>query len=322
MKSMTYWLARVGPALALIVLLAGCGTAPVVQSQSGSVGDTRQDETIALDQALLKQVDEQIAAARAKGSDVTSAQNVRDSAVSLAQAGKYAEANGNLKLAAQLVGVLRPIGDVPTAAPAPALSSAPVPASTGDEQGTLVLDAKLDSTTNLESWQRVGPRIPTGTPLWEIKDNMLVQRGVDGIDAVDEQTGLVTGDPSWSNVTVKVNAMARDTRELGLIVRQQGESYYRFRALVVGTGTNQGNYILEKVVNGQVTRLAAFDGSELSSDTWHTLTMTAHGSSLKVYIDGKLIGSADDTSLTAGRAGVSTLAMSGAFFKNLQVIGG
>jgi len=322
MKSMMYWLARVGPALALIALLAGCGTAPVVQSQSGSVADTRQDENTALDQALLKQVDDQLAAARAQGSDTTSAQKVRDSAVSLAKAGNYAEANGNLKLAAQLVGVLRPISNEPTAAPAPALSSAPAPASTGDEQGPLVLNAKLDSTTSLDGWQRVGPRIPTGTPLWEIKDNMLVQSGVDGIDAVDEQTGLVTGDPAWSNVTVKVNALARDTKELGLIVRQQGESFYRFRALVVGTGTNQGNYILEKVVNGEVTRLAAFDGGELSSDNWHTLAVTARGAALKCYVDGKLIGSVEDATLATGRAGVSTMAMSGAFFKNLQVIGG
>jgi hypothetical protein len=322
MKSMTYWFARVGPALALIALLAGCGAAPAVQSQSGSVGDTRQDETTALDQTLLKQVDDQLAAARANGSDVTSAQKVRDSAVSMAQAGNYAEANGNLKVAAQLLGVLRPIGDVPTAAPAPVIAAAPVPARTGDEQGPLVLNATLDSATNLDTWQRVGPRIPTGTPLWEIQDNMLVQRGVDGIDAVDEQTGLVTGDPAWSNVTVKVNAMARDTRELGLIVRQQGESYYRFRALVVGTGTNQGNYILEKVVNGEVTRLAAFDGSELSSDKWHTLAVTANGSSLRCYVNGQLVGSAEDSTLTAGRVGVSSLAMSGAFFKNLQVNGG
>ncbi len=322
MKSMIYWFARVGPALALIALLAGCGTAPAVQSQSGSVGDTRQDETTALDQSLLQQVDQQLAAARANGSDITTAQKMRDSAVGMAQAGNYAEANGNLKVAAQLLGVLRPIGDVPTAAPAPVIAAAPLPASTGDEQGPLVLNATLDSATNLDSWQQVGPRIPTGTPLWEIQDNMLVQRGVDGIDAVDEQTGLVTGDPAWSNVTVKVNAMARDTRELGLIVRQQGESYYRFRALIVGTGTNQGNYILEKVVNGEVTRLAAFDGRELSSDTWHTLAVTANGSSLRCYVNGKLVGSADDSTLTAGRAGVSSLAMSGAFFKNLQVNGG
>ena len=116
--------------------------------------------------------------------------------------------------------------------------------------------------------------------------------------------------------------MARDTRELGLIVRQQGESYYRFRALVVGTGTNQGNYILERVVNGEVTRLAAFDGGELSSNDWHTLAITARGSALRCYVDGQLVGSAEDTTLATGRAGVSTMAMSGAFFKNLQVIGG
>lgn len=93
-------------------------------------------------------------------------------------------------------------------------------------------------------------------------------------------------------------------------------------SLMVSTSSNQGNYILEKVVNGEVTRLAAFDGSELSSDTWHTLAVTARGPSLRCYVDGQLAGSAEDSSLTAGRAGVSSLAMSGAFFKNLQVNGG
>jgi hypothetical protein len=322
MRSLIYWMARVGAVLALLGLLAGCGAAPAVQSQSGSVGDTRPNETTSLDQDLLRQVDEQLAAARARGGDVASAQTLRDSAVNLAQQGHYAEANGNLKMAAQLVGVLRPIGDAPTPAPAPAIAAAPAPAATGDEQGKLVLNATFDSSTALDTWQRVGPRIPTGTPLWEVKDGMLTQRGVDGIDAVDEQTGLVTGDPNWRDVTVRVNALGRDTRELGLIVRQQGESYYRFRALVVGTGTEQGNYILEKVVDGQVTRLSAFDGSELSADAWHTLAVTARGTTLRCYVDGRLVGSADDASLTAGRAGVSTLAMSGAFFKNLQVIGG
>jgi hypothetical protein len=322
MKSLNYWMLRAGAVLAVVALLAGCGAAPTVQSQSGTVGDARPNESSSLDQELLKQVDTQLSDARARGSDVTSAQNMRDSAVKLAQAGQYAEANGNLKMAAQLVGVLRPIGGEPTAAPAPAIAAAPAPAATGDEQGKLVLDATFDSPAALDNWQRVGPKIPTGTPVWEIRDGMLTQSGVDSVDAVDEQTGLVTGDPNWRDVTVRVNALGRDTRELGLIVRQQGESYYRFRALVVGTGTNQGNFILEKVVNGQVTRLAAFDGSQLSADAWHTLAITARGSTLRCYVDGKAVGSAEDTTLAAGRAGVSTLAMSGAFFKNLQVIGG
>lgn len=229
MKLLSYWIPRAGALLALIALLAACGTAPTAQSQSGTAGDPRPAETSQIDQELLKQVDAQIAAAKARGEDVASAQAMRDSAVSLAQQGSYAEANGNLKLAAQLVGVLRPVDGEPTAPPPPAIAAAPKPAASG-------------------------------------------------------------------------------------------ESYYRFRALAFGTG-NQGNLILEKVLDGAVTQLATFDGPPLEYDTWYTLALSARGSTLRCYINGKLLGSVDDTSLTSGRAGVTTLAMSGAFFKNLQVIG-
>jgi hypothetical protein len=311
---------RVGAVCALSALLAACGAAPVVQSQSGSAGDARPAEQTSIDQDLLRQVDAKLADARARGDDVSTAQTLRDSAVELAQKGHEAEANGNLKMAAIQLGVLRPVGDAPPPKPAPAINAAPAPAATGDEQGTMLLNATFD-TAGLDQWQRVGPHIPTGTPLWEVRDGMLEQRGVDGIDAVGEQTGLVTGDSAWSDVTVRVNVLARDTKEVGVIVRQQGESYYRFRALVLGAEPNKGNYILEKVIDGQVTRLATFDGPELSSGVWHTLAVTAQGATLRCYIDGKLMGSIEDASLKSGRAGVSTLAMSGAFFENLQVIG-
>jgi len=186
----------------------------------------------------------------------------------------------------------------------------------------VLLDASFDrGDDSLGAWQQVGPQIPIGKPLWEVKDGMLVQSGVEGTETVDEQTGLVTGDPAWRDVTVRVNVLARDVPEVGVIVRQQGESYYRFRALVIGTATNQGNRILEKVVDGKVTRLASFDGPELDGDTWYTLAITARGSTISCYINGKLVGSVQDSSLTAGRAGVSTMAMYGAFFKNFQVIG-
>jgi hypothetical protein len=88
---------------------------------------------------------------------------------------------------------------------------------------------------------------------------------------------------------------------------------------VVGTGSNTGNYILEKVVDGQVSPIATFDGAELSADTWHTLNVTATGSTITCSVDGVELGSVEDTTLKAGRAGVSTLAMSGAYFANVQV---
>src|SRR5215216_7960629 len=131
MKSLNYWLPRIGAIFALIALLAACGTVPTAQSQSGTVGDPRPAENSALDQDLLRQVDAQIASAKARNEDVSSAQGLRDSAVSLAQQGSYAEANGNLKDAALLLGVLRPVGNPPTPAPRLAINSAPLIAPTG-----------------------------------------------------------------------------------------------------------------------------------------------------------------------------------------------
>jgi hypothetical protein len=319
-QSFKYWIVRSGLLIALIALLAGCGTAPTAQSQSGTTGDTRAGESSGLDQELLKQVDAQIAAAKAKGTDVTSAQLLRDAAVSLAQQQRYEEANGNLKTAALEVGVLRDAAGASAAAPEPTLAP-PAPAGADKQAGRLLLSANFADPNAISGWQRVGPSIPTGTPVWEVQKGVLVQRGVDAVDAAEVQTGLVTGDPAWRDVTVQVDALAQDTREVGLIVRQQGESYYRFRALAVGTGSNTGNLLLEKVVNGQVAQLAAFDGPELGANAWHKLAVSVNGSTIVCSVDGRQVGSAEDSTLAAGRVGVSTLAMSGAHFANLQVFG-
>lgn len=322
MKRVICWICRAGLAMALLILLIGCGTAPVAESQSGTVGDTRPNETTQIDNELLRQVDAAITAARARGEDVSTVQLLRDSAVQLAQQGHAAEANGNLKMAAERVGVLRTAGGEPAVRQAPqAMPKAPAPVATGDEQGSMLLQATFADPSALSAWERIGPRIPTGTPLWEVQDGMLVQRGVDGIDAVEEQTAMVTGDANWRNVTVRASVLAKDTREVGLIVRQQGQSFYRFRALVVGTGTTSGNLLLEKVVDGKVTPLAKFEGPELGAGEWHTLAVTAREATIRCFVDGRLVGSADDAALATGRVGVSTLAMGGAYFANVQVIG-
>lgn len=333
---------RIGQAGLLLVLLAGlagCGAAPIAQSQSGTTADERpaaspsttagqsaatsSSATAAagLDQDLLRQVDAEIAAAKARGTDVTAAQQLRDSAVALAQQQKDEEASGNLKTAALVLGLLRPAGGGPAVAAADQSQELPAPPAPGRPASTPLLNATFADASALSGWQPVGPRIPTGKPVWDIQNGQLVQRGVDGVDAVEVPAGLVTGDPSWTDVTVQVDALAQDTREVGLIVRQQGESYYRFRVLAAGTGTNSGNLILEKVVDGQATQLAAFDGPEISSNTWHTLAVRATGSTISCLVDGREVGSAEDSTLKSGRVGVSTLAMSGAHFANLQVLG-
>ena len=109
---------------------------------------------------------------------------------------------------------------------------------------------------------------------------MLMQRGVEGVELVDEQTALVTGDPGWHDVTIRTSVLVQGTKEVGLIARQTGASYYRFRALALGTGTNSGNLILERVVDNQATRFATFDGPEISADVWHTLGLSARGTTI------------------------------------------
>lgn len=319
MKKTVRWLAASGLALAVGVGLSACGATPTVQGQSGSVTNVRTDQGSKLDAALLSEVDAAIAAAKSRSENVEAAQKLRDSAVELANKGLFEEANGNLKSSAMMVGVLA--GADGSAAPAPN----PLPAlpQKGEvaNTGAKLLNASFKDAKNLDGWALVGPKLQEGTPLWELRDGMLVQRGVEGVLALDEQTGFVTGDAAWKDVTVSAEALARDTKELGLIVRQQGDSFYRFRALVLGTGTNSGNYILERVVGDEVTRLATFDGAELSADAWHTLALTAQGQTLTASVDGKELGSAEDATIATGRAGVSTLAMSGAYFANVQVTG-
>ena len=150
---------------------------------------------------------------------------------------------------------------------------------------------------------------------------MLLQRGADGVQSVDEYTMLVTGDPSWQDMTIRTSALVQGTKEVGLVVRQSSTGYYRFRALALGTGTNSGNLILEKVIGEQVTSVAVFDGPEISADVWHTLGLSVQGTTITCFIDNKSVGTAEDSSLSSGRAGVSTLAMSGTYFANVQIIG-
>lgn len=315
------WLCSAGLILAIVVGLSGCGVAPVAQSQSGTVADPRPNQQSALDQALLADVDAAITAAKQRGNDVDIAQKLRDSAVDLASKGLYEEANGNLKIAAGQVGVLVGAGGEPVPAVADAYKpaqAAPPPVTRANEPK--LLDTSFASLKSLDGWERIGVPTAFGTPLWELRDGMVLQRGVDGTDSSSEHTGLVSGDAAWRDVTVTASALSHHARELGVIVRYSDGKYYRFRAMAGGDET-AGTFILEKVIDGAATQLATFDGTPLTLDTWHTLSLSAEGSTLRAAVDGREVGQAEDNTLGAGRAGIVTRAEDGAYFANVVVTG-
>lgn len=320
MPRLRSWIGGTGLLLAVGAALSGCA-APVAQSQSGTVADTRPNQQSALDQALLRDVDGAITAAKTRGENTAAAQTLRDSAVELANKGLFEEANGNLKMAAGQVGVLVGVDGerIPVAgAPYTPTKQAPQPATRAGENR--LLETSFANPASLDGWERIGAPIALGTPLWELRDGVLAQRGVDGTDSSSEHTGMVSGDPAWRDITVSASALSHSARELGVVARYENNNYYRFRALAGGEET-AGTFILEKVVDGTASQLATFDGAPLSLDTWHTLSLSVEGTTLRVAVDGRQVGQAEDSALQSGRAGIMTRAEDGAYFANVVVTG-
>ena len=153
--------------LALLALLAGCGTAPVAEGQVGAASDPRPNQASGLDRDLLGQVDAALAAKKAAGADVA-AQALRDLAVDLDRQGHFEEANGNLKTAAQLLSVLRgPSNPSANGSKLPAIPAVPAaqPASAAETQGATVLNTTFESSELIKNWEQVGPAILIGKPV-------------------------------------------------------------------------------------------------------------------------------------------------------------
>ncbi len=70
--------------------------------------------------------------------------------------------------------------------------------------------------------------------------------------------------------------------------------------------TRDGSFSVYKRVNGWITALKAWTSSSAinTNSNWNTLRIVAVGSSFHFYINGTLVWSGSDTSLTSGRVGV------------------
>jgi hypothetical protein len=70
--------------------------------------------------------------------------------------------------------------------------------------------------------------------------------------------------------------------------------------------TRDGTYSVNKWVDGEKTVLQTwtFSAAILQNDAWNLLRVVADGSSLKFYINGVLVWSGSDASLTSGKVGV------------------
>jgi alkaline phosphatase D len=160
-----------------------------------------------------------------------------------------------------------------------------------------------------------------GPSAWWVVDGALTQRSNLGGAGAPTWAGTlaVTGDPSWTDVTLTARYRSRDNDSCGVVFRyRDAANYYRVR-LDAERQTAQ----LTRFVQGTATVLAERTTEPgFTVDHWQQLTIAAIGSALRVWRDGELLFDVQDGSHANGRIGCYTWADQLVAFDDLVVRSG
>jgi hypothetical protein len=241
-----------------------------------------------------------------------SASQVRQAAVSQPQVASSGAAAGNPQPFAT---AYRP-GGQPTPHPTVVIPAAPaLPPTTGK----LLLDDNF-SNTPISNYSIVdlgaNPDDPHST--WFVQDSALIQAGDSAGNPGSYETIALTGDASWANYSVEVEAYSGGT-PLGLVARYSKAGFYRLRvnrSTVTGAGWRLERYDANK--QAYTTLSKGLVGSGYASRQWSYLKLAVQGSQISVTINGAAAANINDSAYQSGRVGVYAEA-SGARFTNLRV---
>ena len=208
----------------------------------------------------------------------------------------------------------------PTRAPAPN-----PPASAAAPTGSLLFQqrfATADATAVQRTWSALDliPIQHDDAPArWGLFNGVLAQLWTGDLQAPrPDPTIVVTGQPSWRDYTLRAAAYPEGNMELGLVVRRQGNSFYRLR-LLNDAAQSTPKLLLEKVVDGQVSVLASQAGPGYQVYRWYSLRLSALGTQLEAQVDNGPVLKASDASLSQGQAGLYGLAIGQLGFDNVTV---
>lgn len=208
---------------------------------------------------------------------------------------------------------------MPTFPPTPTIGQAP-PDTQARGSKTLFADSfASDSSLSNWSFEDLADVLPEDKSVWTITEGQL-QQSRTGLAATpsEQETIAVTGKADWTNYVISAKVYDFQNATFGLVVRRQGNSFYRYRA-ISDVYEDTPKHILEKVVNGVATPLATLDGPGYSRRQWHTVSMSAVGSTITVQLDGKRVLQATDTTLASGQAGLYTRAFGGIRFDDVTI---
>ncbi|MDZ4721576.1 MAG: hypothetical protein SH847_24185 [Roseiflexaceae bacterium] len=214
----------------------------------------------------------------------------------------------------------QPLLQMPDFPPTPTIP--PQPASVARLQsGATLFSDSFDTADSLKNWQIVDVQqaLPGEESVWKVVDGRLLQdRTARAYNPDFRDTMAITGSPEWTNYTISSKVYDAASATLGLVVRRQGDSFYRFRMFADGTSGDQ-KLVLEKVVGGVATELASSGGPGYAHNRWYTIAVSVSGPQIQATIDGALVLQATDSALTRGQAGLTTIAFGAVNFDDVMV---
>ncbi len=172
----------------------------------------------------------------------------------------------------------------------------------------------FDATSALDQLRFSDPEA-----LWLIEDGALNQEGVGKQRAHElrDVFGLLDADIP-ANGRVVLSAYNERSGVADVLARASTAGFYRYRVLADSyTGTH---HRLELVQGDQVTLLAESNAPGLIQYQWHTLTLEMEADQLVASFDGTEMLRASDSTLSAGDAGLGSMAIGGIRFGSLEVL--
>lgn len=154
--------------------------------------------------------------------------------------------------------------------------------------------APVNTQTFSGSWfVRSAPDAPSGP-------NILCQ------EASATFPAIALGSTSYTDVDLSAKAKplsGSEDQAIGLIFRiQDANNYYIVRANAL-----EGTLELFRYVNGERSDIVAAD-TPVTGMVWHDIRITAQGSTITGYFDGRELIHTDDSTFSAGRVGLWTKA--------------
>jgi len=140
-------------------------------------------------------------------------------------------------------------------------------------------------------------------------------------DTLSDPHALI-GDTNWTNYTVTSDVMLEKSGYVELMGRANTQSYGGaggLNAYHLRVSDNGSWSIISSNTGNNNSTIAGGTTTALGTNSWHTLSLGFSGSTITAGIDGKTVGTANNSSYGAGQAGYATSQGETAQFDNLSI---